>query len=38
MMQDVHEFKSRIAVAVAAFNKKQKIFTSKLDSNLKKKQ
>jgi len=32
------EFKSRIAVAVAAFNKKKKLLTSKLDSNVRKKQ
>jgi hypothetical protein len=31
------DFKSRIVVAVAAFNKKKKLFTSKLDSNLRKK-
>jgi len=31
------EIKSRIAMAVAAFNKEKKLFTSKLDSNLKKK-
>jgi hypothetical protein len=32
------EFKSRIAVAVAAFNKMKKLFTCKLVSNLRKKQ
>ena len=31
------EIKSRIAMAKAAFNKKKKPFTSKLDSNLRKK-
>jgi hypothetical protein len=31
------EIKSRIAMAKAAFNKKKTLFTSKLDSNLRKK-
>ena len=31
------EIKSRIAIAKAAFNKKKKLFTSKLDLNLRKK-
>jgi hypothetical protein len=31
------EFKSRIAMAKAAFNKKKNLFTSKLDLNLRKK-
>jgi hypothetical protein len=33
-----HEIKSRIAMAKAAFNKKMKLFTNKLDLNLRKKQ
>jgi hypothetical protein len=32
-----YEIKSRIAMAKAAFNKKKTLFTSKLDSNLRKK-
>jgi hypothetical protein len=32
-----HEFKSRFAMAQAAFNKKTTLFTSKFDSNLRKK-
>jgi len=32
-----HEIKTRISMAKAALNKKQTLFTSKLDSNLRKK-
>jgi hypothetical protein len=32
-----HEIKARIAMAKAAFHKKKTLFTSKLDSNLRKK-
>jgi len=32
-----YEIKSRIAMAKVAFNKKKTLFTSKLDSNLRKK-
>jgi hypothetical protein len=38
MMQDVHvKFKSRIAMAKAAFNTEETLFTSKLNLDLKKK-
>jgi len=36
-MWDVHKKKSRITVTKAAFNKKETLFTSKLDLNLSKK-
>jgi hypothetical protein len=36
--QCTREIKSRIAIAKAAFNKKKSLFTSKLDSNLRRKQ